>query len=64
MKKKHEGNSRTHFEQIPLEVVKRIAEADVSKDEKAGTDNVIVEPVSRKSEAKRVPVRSRDRKRQ
>ena len=27
--------SRTHFEQIPLEVVKKIAERDVSKDEKA-----------------------------
>ena len=62
MKKKHERNSRTHFEQIPLEVVKRIADADVSKDEKPGTD-VIVEPVSGKSEPNRALARSRDRKR-
>jgi hypothetical protein len=26
--------SRTHFEQVPLDVVKKIAEADVSKDKK------------------------------
>jgi hypothetical protein len=62
MKKKPERNSRTHFEQIPLEVVKKIVEADVSRDEKAGTD-IIVEPVSEKSEPNRVPARSRDRKR-
>jgi hypothetical protein len=62
MKKKYERNSRTHFEQIPLEVVKRIAEADVSNDEKAGTD-VIVEPVSGKSAFNRGRPRSRDRKR-
>jgi hypothetical protein len=47
MKKKHEQNSRTHFEQIPLEIVKKIAKADVSKDKKARTDS-IVEPVSGK----------------
>jgi hypothetical protein len=29
--------SSTHFEQVPLEVVKKIAEVD-SKKEKAGTD--------------------------
>ena len=30
---------QTHFEQIPLEVVKKITEKDVSKErEKAGTD--------------------------
>jgi hypothetical protein len=63
MKKKHEQNSRTHFEQIPLEVVKRIVKVDVSRDEKAGTDNMIVERVSRKSEPNRVLARSRDRKR-
>ena len=33
--------SRTHFEQIPLEVVKKIAEGSVSKDQKTSTDNVI-----------------------
>jgi hypothetical protein len=55
--------SRTHFEQIPLDVVKKIAGADVSTDEKAGTDNGIVKPVSRKSEPNRAPPRSVDRER-
>ncbi len=36
--------SRTHFEQIPLEVVKKIAEEEDSENGKAGADNVIVEP--------------------
>ena len=63
MKKKHERNFRTHFDQVPLEDVKRIAAADISKDEKAGTDDVIVKPVSRKSVPKRMPAHSRDRKR-
>ena len=62
MKKNHERNSRAHFEQVPLEVVKKIAEADVSKDEKAATD-VIVEPASGKSEPNRGPSPLRDRKR-
>jgi hypothetical protein len=63
MRKKHERNSQTYFEQIPLDVVKAaIAKADVSKDDKAGAD-VINEPVSGKSEPNRVPARSRDRKR-
>jgi len=60
MKKKPDQNSRTHFEQIPLEIVKKIADADVSKDEEAGTD-ITVEPVTGKSEPKRA--RSRDSKR-
>jgi hypothetical protein len=55
--------SRTHFEQIPLEVVKKIAEGDVPKDEEAGTDNVSVESVSTKSGPGRVPARSPERKR-
>ena len=62
MKKKHERNSETHFEQVPLEVVKRIAEADVDKHEKAGTD-VVVELVPGKRESNRVQARSRDGKR-
>jgi hypothetical protein len=62
MKKKRERNSQTHFEQIPLEVVKKIAETDASNDEKAGAD-VIVKPVSGKSEPNRELARSRDRKR-
>jgi hypothetical protein len=44
---------RTHFEQVPLEVVKKIAEGDVSTDEEAGTDDVIVESVSTKNRKKR-----------
>jgi hypothetical protein len=39
--------SQTHFEQVPIEVVKRIAEPDVSKDKK-GVAHVAVEPTSRK----------------
>ena len=63
MKKKHERNSRTHFEQIPLEVVKKVAKVDVSRDDKTGTDNGMVKPVSGKGGANRVPARPRDRKR-
>ena len=45
MKKAHASRkSKTHFEQVPLEVVKKIAEGDDSNHEKAGTDNSIVEP--------------------
>ena len=49
---------RTHFEQIPLEVVKKIAEEDGSTDEEAGTDDVNIEPTSRKSRRQGVPERS------
>ena len=54
---------RTHFEQIPVAVVKKVAEADTSKDEEAGTDDVIVESTSTKSRPGRVPARSVERKR-
>jgi hypothetical protein len=40
--------SQTHFEQVPIEVVKKIAEQDVSKDKKAATVRVSAEPTSRK----------------
>ncbi len=40
--------SQTHFEQVPVEVVKKIADQDVSKDKKAGTVRVGAEPTSRK----------------
>jgi hypothetical protein len=40
--------SQTHFEQVPIEVVKKIAEQDVSKDKKAGTARVGTEPTSSK----------------
>jgi len=38
--------SRTHFEQVPVEVVKKIAEQDVAKHKKVGTTRVSVEPTS------------------
>ena len=40
--------SQTHFEQVPIEIVKKIAELDMSKDKKAGTTRVGAEPISRK----------------
>ena len=54
--------SRTHFEQIPLDVVKKIAGGDLDKDDKAGPHLVIVEPALRRSEPDRAPARSRVRK--
>jgi hypothetical protein len=42
--------SGTHFEQIPLEVVKKIADQEGSKTETAETGNLIIEPVSGKTE--------------
>ena len=53
---------RTHFEQVPLDVVKKIAEGDLYKDDKAGADHVIVEPAFRRSEPDRAPARSRVKK--
>ena len=41
--------SETHFEQVPLEVVKKIAGGEESK-ETAGTDNLIIERVPVKTE--------------
>jgi hypothetical protein len=38
----------THFEQVPVENVKKIAEQDVSGDKKAGTARAGAEPTSRK----------------
>lgn len=40
----------THFEQIPIEEVKKIADPDVPKKETGGKGNVIVEPASSKTE--------------
>jgi hypothetical protein len=39
---------QTHFEQVPIDVVKKIAQEDVSEDKKARTARVGVEPTSRK----------------
>jgi hypothetical protein len=43
--------SGTHFEQIPLEVVKKIADQEESKTETAETGNLIIERVSGKNRA-------------
>ena len=40
--------SRTHFEQVPIDVAKKIAEQDASKEKRAGTARVGVESTSRK----------------
>ena len=55
--------SRTHFEQIPLEVVKKIAEGSVFKNQKASTVNVIPERSSIRRKPRTVPARPRARKR-
>jgi len=47
--------SKTHFEQVSLEVVKKIADREASRTEKAGTGKVIVEPAFRKTEPYSVP---------
>ena len=41
--------SKTYFEQIPVEVVKKIVE-ELPEKEEIGNDNVIVETPSRKAE--------------
>jgi hypothetical protein len=52
MAKSHDATrkSQTHFEQVPIEVVKKIAEQDGSKDTKTGTARAGAEPTSRKAE--------------
>ena len=40
--------SQTHFEQVPVEVAKKIAEQEVPKDKKSGTARPGVESASRK----------------
>jgi len=46
--------SETHFEQVPLEVVKKIASVEESK-KTAGTDNLIIERVPVKTEPYSMP---------
>lgn len=52
---------QTHFEQIPLEVVKKIAKEDVSNDNKAGIAGVLSRPLERKGKPQSAPTRSLDR---
>ncbi len=40
--------SQTYFKQVPLEVVKKIAEQETSTDKKPGTARVAVKPTSRR----------------
>jgi phenolic acid decarboxylase len=55
--------NRTHFEQIPLEVVKKIAEVGGAKDEETHNDNVILEWPPEKGKPRTAPARSSARKR-
>ena len=50
MAKSHDATrkSQTYFEQVPVEVVKKVADQDVSKDKNAGTVGVGDEPTSKK----------------
>jgi hypothetical protein len=50
--------STTHFEQVPVEAVKKIAGREASNTEKAGSRNVTVESASRKTAAYPVPAGS------
>jgi hypothetical protein len=50
--------SRTHFEQIAVEVVKKIADGDGSTKERAGAHNVMVERASKKTGPYSVPGRT------
>ncbi len=48
--KKNSKNSGTHFQQIPVEVVKKIAEVDDPKEQKTEAGNLFFEPPSSKVE--------------
>lgn len=47
---KNSKNSGTHFEQIPIEVVKKIAEVDAPTERKTESRNLFFEPPSSKVE--------------
>ncbi len=48
----------THFEQIPIEVVKKIVESDVSSGDKAGTNTVTAGPAPGSKRPQKAPARS------
>jgi len=50
MKPKHARPTTTHFEQVPLKVVKRIAVPAPSKAARARPHNLTIGPASRKTE--------------
>jgi hypothetical protein len=49
-KKDAKRKPTTHFEQVPLKVVKKITDGAGSNAENLGSDNMVVEPASRKTE--------------
>jgi hypothetical protein len=52
----------THFEQIPLEVVKKVAARDVPRNDNAARDEASTVPTPTKITAQRVPRRTSHRK--
>jgi hypothetical protein len=50
--------SQTHFEQVPLEVVKKVLGGEAVKTERAGTNNLVVETAPRKKKPHRLAARS------
>jgi len=55
--------SRTHFEQVPVDVVKEIAEVDGSAARKTAPEQRLVERRPGKKNASAVPARSPNQKR-
>jgi hypothetical protein len=53
----------THFEQVPLDVVKKIAEEDVPGSNKTATDEASADPKPTKTTAQSVPERTPHRNR-
>ena len=49
----------THFEQVPLEVVKKIVDSEAAERARAELHDVIVEPSSQKTEPYSIPARAR-----
>ena len=52
------GTSRTHFQQIPIAVVKKIEKARAKKGTETDRENVRLEPPSRKTEPYSMPISS------
>ena len=61
--KKSPQNSGTHFQQIPIEVVKKIAEVDAPVERKTEAANLFFEPASSKVEPYSVRAESLSRER-
>jgi hypothetical protein len=47
--------SQTHFEQVPLEVVKKVLSGEAVKTDTAGTNNLIVETAPRETKPYSLP---------